>query len=51
MTLAVGEEASSLVVHERLLCEHSAFFRLAVKEEWREGQERRIPLPDDHSKW
>lgn len=42
-----GEEASPPVVHERLICEHSHFFNCAVKDEWKEGEDRRIPLHDD----
>jgi hypothetical protein len=34
-------------VHETLPCEASEFFSSASKEEWKEGQEHQIPLPDD----
>lgn len=34
-------------MHETLLREASEFFASAVKEEWKEGQKQRIPLPDD----
>jgi len=47
VTLAVGEEAFPLVVREKVSCEHTMFFRLAVKWEWQEGKDRRTPLPDD----
>ncbi|KAK1086140.1 hypothetical protein LTR33_001711 [Friedmanniomyces endolithicus] len=47
VTLVVGEEASPLVIHKQLICEHSLFFKSSMKEEWQEGQDRTIPLPDD----
>ncbi len=47
ITLAAGPGPQSYVVHEELLCEHSPFFKAAVKKEWKEAQERIIPLPDD----
>jgi hypothetical protein len=34
-------------VHEALLSERSEFFTSASKEERKEGQEHRVPLPDD----
>jgi hypothetical protein len=34
-------------VHEDLLSQHSPFFASAAKEDWKEGQEHRVPLPDD----
>jgi hypothetical protein len=46
-TLAVGEEGVEYKVHETLLSERSEFFASASKAEWKEGQEHRIPLPDD----
>jgi hypothetical protein len=46
-TLAVGEEEVEYKVHEALLSERSEFFTSASKEEWKEGQEHRVPLPDD----
>jgi hypothetical protein len=36
-------------VHQSLLCERSPYFAAATKEHWKEGQEHRIPLPDDSS--
>lgn len=47
MTLAVGDDLEEQNVHEELLCEHSDFFTAALKKEWQEGQERRVPLPTD----
>ena len=47
VTLAVGPEEHPYIVHEQLLCEHAPFFRSATKEEWEEGKEHTIPLPDD----
>jgi hypothetical protein len=46
-TLAVGEEGVEYKVHETLLSERSEFFASASKAEWKEGQEHRVPLPDD----
>jgi hypothetical protein len=43
----VGAEGEERTVHEKLLCDNSAFFASAMKKEWKEGQERRVPLPDD----
>jgi hypothetical protein len=45
--VGTGEEEEEYIVHEDLLCKSSAFFASAAKEEWKEGQEHRIPLPDD----
>jgi hypothetical protein len=46
-TLAVGEEGVEYKVHETRLSERSEFFASASKKEWKEGQEHRVPLPDD----
>ncbi|KAM0721339.1 hypothetical protein Q7P37_003043 [Cladosporium fusiforme] len=46
-TLAVGEEGEEYKVHEALLSERSQFFASATKEDWEEGREHRVPLPDD----
>lgn len=34
-------------MYEVLLTKHSVFFESATKKEWKEGQERRVKLPDD----
>lgn len=47
MSLAVGPETHTYIVHEQMLCEHALFFQSAVKKEWNEGKERTIPLPED----
>jgi hypothetical protein len=47
LTLTVGPDLHSYIVHEELLCEHAPFFQVAVKEEWKEGKDRTIPLPED----
>ena len=36
-------------MHKILLCEASDFFASALKEEWKEGQKHRVPLPDDEA--
>ena len=46
-TLAVGEEGVEYKVHEGLLSGRSEFFASAAKKGWKEGQEHRVPLPDD----
>lgn len=46
-TLVVGVEEHEYRVHQDLLSGNSPYFAAAVKEEWEEGQKRRIPLPDD----
>jgi hypothetical protein len=43
----VGEQEIEYKVHETLLSKRSEFFSSASKEEWKEGRERRVPLPDD----
>ncbi|GIZ37303.1 hypothetical protein CKM354_000075300 [Cercospora kikuchii] len=49
ITLVVGqdEESVSFHVHEDLLREHSHFFDAALKNQWKEAQERKIALPED----
>nr|POE99364.1 hypothetical protein CFP56_52757 [Quercus suber] len=47
VTLVVGEEERKFVVHKDLLCEHSAFFKAALSEPWKEGQENTVTLPTD----
>ncbi|KAI6853114.1 hypothetical protein KC323_g9428 [Hortaea werneckii] len=46
-TLLVGVEEREYRVHQDLLSSNSPYFAAAVKEEWEEGQERRISLLDD----
>lgn len=43
----MGKEEVEYRAHEALLSEGSEFFASASKEEWKEGQEHRIPPPDD----
>lgn len=47
VTACVGEEGQPFHVHEQRLCDRSPFFTKAFQKEWKEGQERTIPLPDD----
>lgn len=46
-TLVVGAEERKYHVHQGLLSSSSPYFAAAIKEEWVEGQKRRIPLLDD----
>ncbi|KAM0712238.1 hypothetical protein Q7P37_011332 [Cladosporium fusiforme] len=46
-TLVVGMEEKEYSVHEGVLCKSSPFFHSATRKEWKEGQERRVVLPDD----
>ena len=43
----VGKQGAKYKVHKTVLCEASDFFASALKEEWKEGQKHRVPLPDD----
>lgn len=47
VTVLVGKGREKHIVHEQVLCERSPFFAAAFDKEWKEGQERTIPLPDD----
>lgn len=47
LTLRVGKDPSQdFPMHENLLRAHSEFVRLALKNDWKESQERVIPLPE-----
>jgi hypothetical protein len=46
-TLVVGPDEREYCVHRDLLSARSPYFAGASKDEWKEGQERRVPLPDD----
>lgn len=41
------EERQTFDVHEDLLKAHSRFFCAALNKEWKEGQERKVSLPED----
>ncbi|KAM0724081.1 hypothetical protein Q7P37_000261 [Cladosporium fusiforme] len=43
-TLVVGRDEREFPVHQKRLCEHSPYFAAAAKDDWKEGQEGRIPL-------
>jgi hypothetical protein len=45
VTLIVGPEKRELLVHANYIARNSAFFKTALKKEWREGQTRTINLP------
>lgn len=41
-----GEDETKFVVHKDLLAKHSEFFRAALCKEWKEGQEKKVPLEE-----
>jgi hypothetical protein len=45
--LLVGKEQQEMLVHTNIISTHSAFFRTALKKEWKEGQTRVVKLPED----
>jgi hypothetical protein len=45
--LLVGKEQQEMLVHTNIISAHSAFFRAALKKEWKEGQTHVIRLPED----
>jgi hypothetical protein len=45
--LSVGKEQQEMLVHMNIISAHSAFFRTALKKEWKEGQTRVVKLPED----
>jgi hypothetical protein len=47
-TLVVGTDGCEFLVYQNRLYERSPYFAAATKEDWKEGQEHRIPLPDDN---
>ncbi|GIZ37635.1 hypothetical protein CKM354_000107800 [Cercospora kikuchii] len=47
VTVGTGDDAEVFLVHDFLLKQSSKFFQTALKEEWREGQDKKINLPDD----
>jgi hypothetical protein len=47
-TLVVGMNELEFPVHQQRLCERSLYFAATTKEDWKEGQEHRVPLPYDN---
>ncbi|KAM0715782.1 hypothetical protein Q7P37_008296 [Cladosporium fusiforme] len=47
VTLIVGTEIHEMLVHGNIISRESAFFKSALRKEWREGQTRVIHLPAD----
>lgn len=45
--MLVGPYGTEHTVHKDLLCNKSPFFSAAVNDHWKEGQEGRVPLPND----
>ncbi|EMC90829.1 hypothetical protein BAUCODRAFT_333970 [Baudoinia panamericana UAMH 10762] len=48
--ILIGPKPVTLYVHEKVLVKHSAFFKTALKKQWREGQTRQVKLPDTNPK-
>ncbi|KAK5683433.1 hypothetical protein LTS10_004965 [Elasticomyces elasticus] len=48
ITISVGtDNPQKFRAHEGLLCEHSGFFKAALGRAWKEGNERKVLLPED----
>ena len=48
LVVGEGRSAKSIIVNARLLCTRSAFFNKALSGTWKESQQRRVELPEDH---
>ncbi|KAL8948426.1 MAG: hypothetical protein Q9222_005392 [Ikaeria aurantiellina] len=46
VTIKVGPEAKEFIVHRALLCHHSSYFKAALADHWKEGQQGLIELKD-----
>jgi hypothetical protein len=46
ITILVGSEEQSFMVHQDLICDKSRFFKAACSDHWREGQDRVVRLPN-----
>lgn len=46
-TLVAGVDEHELLVHQDILSKKCPYFTTAIKKEWKEGRERRFPLPVD----
>lgn len=44
--VCVGEHAKTFVMHRDIAIHHSSFFKVALSNDWKEAQEKRISLPD-----
>lgn len=44
----MGSEEKKYVIHKDLLCYYSDFFRGAFNGSFKEAEEKKLPLPDDH---
>ncbi|KAF1984040.1 hypothetical protein K402DRAFT_465431 [Aulographum hederae CBS 113979] len=58
LEILVGASRTAFYIHESLICGSSEFFKNAMNRDWKESQERSVPLPDDdveifdlYSKW
>lgn len=47
VTVGAGEDSEVFLVHDFLLKQTSKFFQTALKEDWKEGQEKKVDLPED----
>ena len=46
ITILVGPEEAKFTAHKDVLCARSEFFKIACSKNWREGQEKVVPLPE-----
>lgn len=44
--VSVGEQGTTFVMHKDIATPHTSFFKAASSHDWKEAQEKRIPLPD-----
>ncbi|USW55611.1 Putative BTB/POZ domain-containing protein [Septoria linicola] len=47
ITVGRGGDAEKFYAHESLLKERSGFFQAALNQQWKEGRERKVDLPED----
>ncbi|KAF2998627.1 hypothetical protein E8E13_007382 [Curvularia kusanoi] len=47
VTVGAEPNIKEFLVRKSVLCSHSEFFKIAMKKEWKEGDERKVALPED----
>ncbi|KAF2641218.1 hypothetical protein P280DRAFT_468870 [Massarina eburnea CBS 473.64] len=47
IVVSEGSEARTFVVHEKLICERSEFFRVGLDGRWKESEDREVQLPEE----